>query len=433
MNRILNFLHQWRLRLEIAATEVWNFAKLRFARAVNSLYFGAFALGVLTILGVLLGYIGYKCEAEWLIGVGQFAIAVGGMIASGVLLLLYFKIGVIGTHSLHAFDGLLEFITRGKVKNFFSKEVAENIRNNLLNAFAWVAAFCLWCDIVPVWKTPIAIPIGATLAAFFAFASAKSWTFVEKPIGKAVVFGLIAVAFVFHSFNVCTGAAVSRWTNAQYEVVAARFDSARSVDDGHRSILQERTSFEGVRTKIALGKYRWLANRQLELLEKGRGMTVDERSEFKRNERMMRVFEGAAPAKKRQAREHGIPAASNSLSVNRAVSWISSNFGTILIYVFVVFLLLVLIVGLITKQAWLAGTALAALLLIGLSMMGYWAFSRVGPTGVSVREPRLVMPLPSGPTIISPPVQVQKRTVIRPIGLRRGLDELIPETPGEWQ
>lgn len=434
MNRILNFLHQWRLRLEIGATKIWNFAKLRFARAVNFLYFGAFALGVLTILGVLLGYIGYKCEAEWLISVGQFAIAVGGMIASGVMLLLYFKAGVIGTHSLHAFDGFLEFVTGGKVKNFFSKEVAESIRNNLLNAFAWVAAFCLWCDIIPVWKAPTAIPIGVILAAFFAFASAKSWTFVEKPIGKAVVFGLIALAFVFHSFNVCTGAAISRWSNANYEVIAARFDAARSIDDGRRSIIEARTSFEEGRAKVTLGKYRWLANRQLELLEIGRGMTANERSEFKRNERMMRVFEGAAPAK-RQARSGAVVPVrtANPLSVERGLNWVSSNGNTILIYIFIAFLFTMLIVGLITKQAWLAGVALVALLLIGLSGMGYWAFSRVGSTGVSVREPRLVTPLPSGPTIISPPVQVQKRTVIRPIGLRRGLDELVPETPGEWQ
>lgn len=435
MNRILNFLHQWRLRLEIGATEVWNFTKLRFARALNSLYFGAFALGALTILGVFLGYIGYKCEAEWLIGVGQFAIAVGGMIASGVMLLLYFKAGVIGTHSLHAFDGFLEFVTGGKIKNIFSKEVAENIRNNLLNAFAWVAAFCLWSDIVPVWKVPTAIPIGATLAAFFAFASSKLWELTQKRIGKAVVFGFIALAFVFHSFNVCTGGAVSRWSNANYEVIAARFDAARSSDDGHRSIIEARTSFEEGRAEITLGKYRWLTNRQLELLEKGRGMTVDERSEFKRNERMMRAFEGVAPAK-RQAQENettSVSATSNFWSVNRAASWISSNFGTILIYVFVVFLLVMLIVGLATKQAWLAGTALAVLLLIGISGMGYWALSRVGRAEVAIRAPRLVTPLPSGPTIISPPVQVQKRTVIRPIGLRRGLDALLPEQPGEWQ
>lgn len=431
---IRQFCHRWWLRFQLVGLTVWQFTRLRFARALNSIYFGAFALGALTILGVLLGYIGYKCEAEWLISMGQFAIAVGGMIASGVLLLLYFKAGVIGTHSLHAFDGFLEFVTAGKVKNFFSKEVAESIRNNLLNAFAWVAAFCLWCDIVPVWKAPTAIPIGATLAAFFAFASSKFWELTQKRIGKAVVFVFIALAFVFHSFNVCTGAAISRWTNANYEVIAARFDAARSIDDGRRSIIEARTSFEEGRTKVTLGKYKWLANRQLELLEKGRGMTVDERSEFKRNERMMRVFEGAAPAK-RQAREHGIPAASNSLSVNRAVSWISSNFGTILIYVFVVFLLLVLIVGLATKQAWLAGTALAALLLIGLSMMGYWAFSSigVGRAEVAIRAPRPATPLVGGQTTVLPPIQTQKRTAIRPMGLRRGLDAIVPETPGEWQ
>lgn len=432
---IWQFFRLWGLRLQLAGLTVWQFARLCIARALNSLYFGAFALGALTILGVLLGYIGYKCEAEWLIGVGQFAIAVGGMIASGVMLLLYFKAGVIGTHSLHAFDGFLEFVTAGKIKNFFSKEVAESIRNNLLNAFAWVAAFCLWSDIVPVWKTFIAIPIGATLAAFFAFASAKSWTFVEKPIGKAIVFGLIAVAFIFHSFNVCTGGAVSRWSNAKYETLAVYFDTAKSRDDDQRSILEARTSFEEGRTKITLGKYRWLANRQLELLKKGRGMTVEERSEFKRNERMMRAFEGVAPVK-RQARERApapVSSTSNFWSVNALVSWFGSNWSAILIVIFVVFLLAMLIVGLATKQAWLAGTALATLLLIGLSGMGYWAFSRVGSTGVSAREPRLVTPLPSGPTIISSPVQVQKRSVIRPMGLRRGLDAIVPEEPGEWQ
>lgn len=433
---IRQFLHRWWLRFQLIGLTVWQFTRLRFARALNSIYFGAFALGALTILGVLLGYIGYKCEAEWLIGVGQFAIAVGGMIASVVLLLLYFKVGVIGTHSLHAFDGFLEFVTAGKIKNFFSKEVAVNIRNDLLNAFAWVAAFCLWCDIVPVWKVPTAIPIGATLAAFFAFASSKLWELTQKRIGKAVVFGFIALAFVFHSFNVCTGTAISRWSNANYEVIAARFDSARSIDDGRRSIIEARTSFEEGRTKVTLGKYRWLASRQLELLEKGRGMTVDERSEFKRNERMMRAFEGVAPAK-RQARENettSVSATSNVLNVNRAASWIGSNFGTILIYVFVVFLLVMLIVGLATKQAWLAGVALGALLLIGLSGMGYWAFSRVGigRAEVAIRASRPVAPLVGGQTTVLPPIQRQKRTAIRPIGLRRGLDAIVPEAPGEW-
>lgn len=425
---VRQFVHRWGLRFQFVGLTVWQFARLRFARAINSIYFGAFALGLLTILGVFLGHIGYKCEVEWLIGLGQLAIAVGGMIASGVLLLLYFKVGIIGTHSLHAFDGFLEFVTAGKVKNFFSKEVAESIRNNLLNAFAWVAAFCLWSDIVPVWKTPLAIPIGAILAAFFAFASAKSWTFVEKPIGKAVVFGLIAVAFVFHSFNVCTGAAVSRWTNAKYEVIAARFDVGRSVDDGHRSILQERTSFEEGRTSIELGKYRWLANRQLELLEIGRGMTSDERSEFTRNERLMRTLEGVKPVK-RQAR----PVSATHISIDRGLSWISSHWRTILMYLFVVFLLVMLIIGLATKHTWLAGIALAALLLIGASGMGYWAFSRVGSAGVSMRTPRPAAPLVSGPTTISPPAQVQRRNVVRPIGLRRGLDALVPEQPGEWR
>lgn len=462
---VLQFLRENNLKAKIAWLKFKKFAKLRYARLVNSIYIGAIALAVFAGLGILLGYLGYQTEVGWFIGLGQFLIALGGMLATGMLCLFYLKAGVIGTHSLHAFDGLLEFITGGKVKNFFSKEVGANIRNDLLNAFAWVAAFCLWCDFVPVWKFPIALPIGATLAAFFAFASARSWTFVEKPIGKAVVFAFLAMMFIANTVNVFTVGAISEWSAAKGEFVGSyiRNNSADSL--GQREILDARRDFVRETAKARLREYQRLAKRQIKimLMPSNERNNVKIKREFTKNASRMVELEGEARRVKRASKQNGlptpVPAANISPPNNRngsasqAGDWFNANWGWILLTVLVLGLCVLSCIGFATKEKWLAGTATILLILLALIGSLVWiakkvdmrefSYPNIPPAQIRLQTPfRTAGTNLDGERPATAPVTIPNsfsriRTDVPPPpparGLRQALDSIVPEEPGEWR
>lgn len=465
---IWQFLRGANLKAKIAALKFGKFAKLHLARTYNSIYAGAIALTLLTGFGIFLAYVGYKCEADWLVGTGQFLIALGGMAATGVLCLFYLKVGVLGTHSLHAIDGFMEFVSRGKIKNFFSKEVAANIRNDLLNAFAWVAAFCLWCDFVPVWKMPVAIPIGATMAAFFAFASARSWTFVEKPIGKAVVFIFLAVMFIANTANAFTAGAISDWFGERGELagIAIRNDAAGSA--GQREILDARREFVRETATAHLREYRRLAERQITLMSSEDRESEDVRREFAKNTGRMAELEGEASASKRSVRKTTapviVPAANPApeTSVSGSGDWFGSNWG----WAFIAFLALTFsvlaVIGFATRQNHLASIAMGMLVIMALAGSVIWFAKSAGAGGTrEVSSPtippaqiRLQVPLemPRGITNAnatedstrqnshsekssSQPRRLsydQELEEYSRMGIRQGLNKLLPERPGEW-
>lgn len=474
MNRLLNFLHQWRLRSEIAATEGWEFIKLRYARAANSLYLGAIALLVLVVSGVIFGFAGYSLDAKWLIGLGQFAIALGGAIATGVMVLFYLRM-VVATHALQVADGLLEFLSKKKISNFFSKDTGLHVRGEFLNVFAWVAAFCLLCNIVPVWKYPVALPIFATFGFFFAFASAKSWTFVEKPIGKAIVFGGLAIMFLANVMNVFTVGAMSEWVGERGELTAAVIRDDTVVSRGQRAILEEKASFAQEAAKVRLWEYQRLAKRQIRIMGDCQRDTPALKAEFAKNAARMAVLEGQNRPAKRARREQTAPVpappvvseaetriavpAGNTLA--QTGSRFSSNWGWLLIAVLVVGLCVLACVGFATKQTWLS--APATLLLVALAIIGsciwianrpgasWFSGSRIPPAQLRLQVP-LKMPqstfvvrsISGGSSVFnrapsegrpthafSAPIYEPARPPAR--GLRDALDEIVPEQPGDWR
>lgn len=474
MDRLLNFLRQWRLRAEITGLKAADSAKLHYERIINTVYLGALALLILSGPGIVLAWIGYECEATWLLGLGQFLIALGGMFATGMLCLFYLRVGVAGTHSLHALDGLLSFFSGGKIKNFFSKEVGANIRNELLNAFAWVAAFCTWCDIVPVWKYPVTIPIGATLAMFFAFASTRSWTFVEKPIGKAIVFAALAAVFLVNTVNAFTAGAVTDWAGTKGELAASyiRNDSAGSA--GQREILDARQEFVRDAAKVRLWEYRRLSSRQLRIMVDPDRETPELKTEFAKNAARMRVLEGQNRPAKRAHRRAGGSAVSPSVSPSTETritipaanaptgtgSWFSSNWGWLLIAALIVGLCVLACVGFATKRTWMS--APATLLLVALALVGsyVWLANRLdidvatnrivsGPASISLQVPirppqGAFQPMLGGAPDSSRRVSGTGLGRVLPVravepelpparGMREALDEIVPERPGDWR
>ena len=471
MNRISSFLHQWRLRLEIAATGVWNFTKLRCARAINSIYLGGIALIIFVGLGVLFGFVGYSLEAKWMIGLGQFAIALGGAIATGMMVTFYLRM-VVATHTLQIIDGLLEFVSRKKIENFFSKDTGLHIRQEFLNAFAWVAAFCLLCNIVPVWKYPVALPIFATFGFFFALASAKSWTFVQKPIGKAVVFATLAALFVVNIMNVFTVGAMSEWVGERGELAAAviRDDTAQSR--GQRAIFEEKAIFFQEASEVRLREYRRLATRQLDIMEDEERDTPAKKAEFGKNASRMRELEGQnRPTKQvRRQRTEAVSSPLNQETETRisvpagstliqAESWFGSNWGWLLLVALVVGLSVLACVGFATKQNWLAGIATVTLIAIALcgsviwvvKKADMWEFSspNIPPAQIQLQVP-LKMPqstfrpvlggtsAPAGVSSGGRTTQAFSARIVEPPlpparGLREALDEIVPEQPGDWQ
>lgn len=469
MNRLLNFLHQWRLRTEIAATECWQFVKLRYARAANSLYLGAISLLVLVVSGVIFGFAGYSLDAKWMIGLGQFAIALGGAIATGVMVLFYLRM-VVATHTLQVVDGLLEFLSGKKIRNFFPKETGLHIRGEFLNVFAWVAAFCLLCNIVPVWKYPIALPIFATFGFFFAFASAKSWTFVEKPVGKAVVFGGLAIMFLANVMNVFTVGAMSEWVGERGELTAAVIRDDTAVSRGQRAILEEKASFVQEAANVRLREYRRLALRQLQIMEDPDRDTPAIKAEFARNASRMRVLEGqnrpAKQARREQTATVAVPPNVSETETRIAVpvgnalaqtgTWLGANWCWLLLVVVSIFAC----IGFATKQRWLSAIAMS--LFVGIVLVGsyVWLANRLdidvatnrivsGPASIRLQVP---LKMPQGafrPNLGGAPAttrnssggrQVRAFSVsvsepVRPParGLRDALDEIVPEQPGDWR
>lgn len=464
---IWQFLRGANLKAKIAMLKFGKFAKLHLARAYNSIYAGAIALTLLTGLGISLAYAGYKCEADWLVGTGQFLIALGGMAATGVLCLFYLKVGVFGTHSLHAIDGFLEFVSRGKIKNFLSKEVAANIRNDLLNAFAWVAAFCLWCDFVPVWKVPVAIPIGATMAAFFAFASARSWTFVEKPLGKAVVFIFLAVMFIANTANAFTAGAISDWFGERGELagIAIRNNAAGSA--GQREILDARREFVRETAAARLREYRRLAQRQITLMSSEDRESEEVRREFAKNASRMAELEGEESASKRSVQKNAVPVlvpvpvivpAANPSQVTPVSGdgdWLSSNWSWILIAFLALTFAVLAVIGFATRQNHLAGIAMGALIIIALAGSVIWIAESAGGGAREVSSPiippaqnRLQLPLEASSARREEPFRQmpgrgssaagrshprpEVKAYPPPRFVRRGLNAILPEQPGEW-
>ncbi|MBI2002987.1 MAG: hypothetical protein HYS76_00150 [Candidatus Wildermuthbacteria bacterium] len=344
--------------------------------------------------GAFIGWIGYITDTEWAIGLGQFLISLSGAIVTGVLAVFYLKIGVITTHVLVGIDGVLEFVSRGKIKNFFSKDMGANIRQDLLNAFAWVAVFLLWCSVVPVWKHPTAVPLGATFSLFFAFASSRLWELTQKRIGKAVVFTLLALAFVFHSFNVCMGGAMSLWVSAKGDVAGASIRTGVAAESGREEILEERISYEEAMSKVRVAEYRNLGARQIWLSSVGQ----ENSAEFRRNARRMRELESGNRPVKRNVAPNGEGSSSFAAGVGKLAELAGANWGWLLIGGLSVFLFALFIVGLVAKRNWLAAMALAGLLLAGFAGVGYWLLSmdsgRTTESAVEVpREPPIREPL----------------------------------------
>ena len=390
MAAIWNFFRRAGLRVEAFGLSFWNNLRLFFGRAVNTMAVGVIAILVLLAPGALLGWIGYAADMEWLIELGKFAVALGGMIASLAMAVFYFKIGVITTHILVGLDGVIEFLSRGKIKKVFSKETGTSIRHDILNAFAWANAFILWCSIVPVWKTPVAIPLGLTFCLFFAFASAKSWSFVEKPIGKFVVFSLLLIAFGFHTVNVALRGAVSEWVSARGDVAASGIEADSARQNSREQILEARGEFYAAQDTLRIADYRRLGQRRLALISKRNAGTITEaeREELKRVVSRMREIESAYAPEANQFRDEqsgivGTASGSNSLPASgggsvmlgasrSAVLWARSNWGLLIIWMLSAFLLAMLIVGLASKRTWLVIASFSGLIFLSVLGIGSW-------------------------------------------------------------
>lgn len=475
MNRLLNFLHQWRLRAEITGLKAADSAKLHYERVINTVYLGALALLVLSGPGIVLAWIGYNCGVSWLTEFGQLLISLGGVVATGMLCIFYLKVGLLATHSLRVVDGLLGFFSRGRIQNFFTKELGATIRNELLNAFAWVATFCLWCAVVPVWKYPASLLLGALLALFLAFASTYLWTFVKRPIGKAFVFAFWVIVFFLNSANAFTAGAVTDWAGTKGELAASHIRNDSVGSAGQREILDARQEFISKTAKVRLREYRRLALRQLKIMEDPQRDTPALKAKFEKNAARMRVLEGQNRPAKRVRREPTAPVpappvvseaetriavpAGNTLA--QTGSWFSSNWGWLLIAVLVVGLCILACVGFATKQTWLS--APATLLLVALAIIGscvwianrpgvsWFSGSRIPPAQLRLQVPLkmpqstfVVRPISGGSSVFNRapsegrPTHAFSAPIYEPVrpparGLRDALDEIVPEQPGDWQ
>lgn len=429
------------------------------SRAFGSLFVGAAGLVILVALGVIIGRIGYGLDLEWPIELGQMLIAIAGMISVLVMGVFYLK-GLLATSVLVALDGLVERVSLGHIKNLFTKESGKDFRHDILGAFAWVTVFCVYCLVVPVWKQLTAVPVGAILAFFFAFASSKSWTFVTRPIGKLVVFSLMILVFVFHVLNVCTAGAMSRWVSHKGDLFAARIHTAIEFDDGREEIFQERASYERERASILKGEYRELKNRQLLLLRTNRENSV----EFKDNASRMRALEGRTKRASRRVREVSYGAPSTSLgtspvaathevnaipSVNsdKFASFWSSNWGYLILSGLVVFLLILFVVGVSTHKNWITAISVVGLVVIGFSGVTYWVLAdaslpqrrsgaplqvvgqQTGPVtnGQAPPLPQVGVPRATSPGTAAPATTPARS---RP-GIWERLNSVSPERPGE--